>query len=212
MSYTGVTCMQAKRRLHIQMNRLFLGSHPALDFLNTAYAPEGRVVEVIGNGAAFLDWLVEAQLLDHTQRIGLTERFSAQALDSLAAEARAMREWARGWLIRWREEPAADYAIELEALNARLCALYIYRQVTDERTLVERIRLNDKAAVLGLVAAQIAALVTNEDGALVRTCAGSGCTLWFLDRTKAHRRVYCSATVCGNRAKVAAFRERARSG
>jgi predicted RNA-binding Zn ribbon-like protein len=40
--------------------------------------------------------------------------------------------------------------------------------------------------------------------------AGAGCTLWFVDRTKAHRRIFCSATTCGNRAKVAAFRQRQR--
>jgi predicted RNA-binding Zn ribbon-like protein len=58
--------------------------------------------------------------------------------------------------------------------------------------------------------AQIASLVATEPPALVKRCAGPGCILWFVDRTKAHRRVFCSATVCGNRAKVAAFRERQR--
>ena len=47
------------------------------------------------------------------------------------------------------------------------------------------------------------------DPALLKACAGADCTLWFLDRTKAHRRMFCSATACGNRAKVAAFRRRA---
>ena len=48
-----------------------------------------------------------------------------------------------------------------------------------------------------------------EDPALLKACAGADCTLWFMDRTKAHRRMFCSATACGNRAKVAAFRRRA---
>lgn len=194
------------------MNRLFVGSHAALDFLNTAYGPEGRLVETIGNGATFLDWLVDADLLTHVQRTALTQHWGTEALDGLAEEAWSMREWLRGWLIRWRAEPAADYTAEFKALNERLSGLFIYRQVGEERLLVEHIRLDDKAAVLGLVATEIAALVTEEDGALVRICAGSGCTLWFLDRTKAHRRIYCSAALCGNRAKVAAFRKRVRSG
>jgi predicted RNA-binding Zn ribbon-like protein len=33
---------------------------------------------------------------------------------------------------------------------------------------------------------------------------------WFLDQTKAYKRRFCSAAVCVNRAKVAAFRERQR--
>ena len=40
--------------------------------------------------------------------------------------------------------------------------------------------------------------------------AGGDCSLWFLDRTKAHTRLLCSAAACGNRAKVSAFRKRQR--
>jgi predicted RNA-binding Zn ribbon-like protein len=53
--------------------------------------------------------------------------------------------------------------------------------------------------------------VARENASLVKQCAGPGCTLWFLDRTKAHARRFCSAAACGNRAKVAAFRERQRT-
>ena len=46
--------------------------------------------------------------------------------------------------------------------------------------------------------------------ALIKRCAGTDCSLWFVDRTKAHGRMFCSAAACGNRAKVAAFRQRQR--
>jgi predicted RNA-binding Zn ribbon-like protein len=75
--------------------------------------------------------------------------------------------------------------------------------------LIERPHFADAAALLGPIALELARLVTHEDPALVKACAGAECTLWFLDRTKAHRRTFCSATACGNRAKVAAFRRRA---
>ena len=42
---------------------LFVAGHPALDFLNTAFAPDGQHMEAIGSGPAFLDWLVGAELL-----------------------------------------------------------------------------------------------------------------------------------------------------
>jgi predicted RNA-binding Zn ribbon-like protein len=38
------------------------------------------------------------------------------------------------------------------------------------------------------------------DPSMVRRC--EGCTLWFYDRTKAHRRRWCSMALCGNRAKA----------
>ncbi len=76
--------------------------------------------------------------------------------------------------------------------------------------LVERYRMDLADELIALVAAQVAFLIATEQPALVKHCAGTGCTLWFLDRTKAHGRLFCSTTVCGNRAKVAAFRERRR--
>lgn len=74
----------------------------------------------------------------------------------------------------------------------------------------EQWRIDSADELIAVVAAQIASLVATEQPTLVKRCAGHGCTLWFVDRTKAHGRLFCSATVCGNRAKVAAFRERQR--
>ncbi|WP_422121526.1 CGNR zinc finger domain-containing protein [Providencia huaxiensis] len=42
----------------------------------------------------------------------------------------------------------------------------------------------------------------------IRQCEASDCVLYFLDLTKSHRRRWCSMSTCGNRMKVAAFRER----
>jgi predicted RNA-binding Zn ribbon-like protein len=48
--------------------------------------------------------------------------------------------------------------------------------------------------------------------ARIRRCANEeSCTLFFLDETKNHTRVWCSMKDCGNRAKAAAFRARARN-
>ena len=45
-----------------------------------------------------------------------------------------------------------------------------------------------------------------DDGGEV--CEGSRCTLIFADHTRGQRRRWCSTAVCGNRAKVAAHRQR----
>jgi len=60
------------------------------------------------------------------------------------------------------------------------------------------------------IAGAIADLVCDADFRLIRVCEGSACTLMFLDRTKAHARRWCSMAVCGNRAKAAAYRARAK--
>ena len=191
---------------------LFLGGHPALDFLNTLFGPEGQQAETIGNGRAFLDWLVTAGLLDATVAARLPRKFGDEALDSAAAEARKFREWARAWLSRWRAAPRRDYSNELTALNKVLARETCYREVVaagKELKVTARPRLEQADALVALLAGPIAVLVTEEQAALVRSCAGADCSLWFVDRSKSHRRMFCSAAACGNRAKVAAFRARA---
>ena len=64
-------------------------------------------------------------------------------------------------------------------------------------------------SVLFPIAKAMAELVCEVDFTLVKPCEGSNCTLFFVDRTRGHARRWCSMAVCGNRAKQAAYRERA---
>jgi predicted RNA-binding Zn ribbon-like protein len=191
---------------------LFVAGQPAIDFLNTAYAPGGLPIETIGDGRALLDWMVGARLLEERESAALSRRFSRKALDAAAQEARAVREWARTWLAAWRANPTRDYSDEVAALNkllARATGSHELIAIKRRFDLLERPRFADADALVARIALEIARVVVEEDASLLKACAGADCTLWFLDRTKAHRRVFCSATACGNRAKVAAFRRRA---
>jgi len=197
------------------MTPLFLGSHPALDFLNTRCAPHGETVEYIGDGRSFIEWLVAAGLLDEAGAAKMKRRLGLKALDAAAEEARRVREWARSWIVRWSEAPAADYGREAALLNGLLARANSRRElVISEGRLqpTESNRMESVDELMAIVAVQIASLMTSEEPALVKRCAGPACTLSFLDRTKSHRRAFCSAAACGNRAKVAAFRERQRKG
>jgi predicted RNA-binding Zn ribbon-like protein len=192
---------------------LFLGGHPAIDFLNTEFGPDGAPTEVIADGGAFLGWMVGAGLLKQDAANRLAERLGRKAIDSAAAEARKLRERTRSWLERWRAAPQRNYAPEINALNKVLTLGKWRHEViahTEGLNIVEQLDVPRADALLALVARQIALLVTHEDPSLIKQCAGPDCTLWFLDRTKARHRRFCSAAVCGNRAKVAAFRERQR--
>jgi predicted RNA-binding Zn ribbon-like protein len=196
---------------YVDVAPLFLGSHAAVDFLNTWLAPHGDATETIGDGKAFSDWLVAAGLLEREEATRLARRFGVKALDASAAEARRMREWARDWLVRWRETPRADYSEEIGQLNRLLARSPHVRVVSKAQSglaLLDTPAFDTASALIALPAVEIARLVADEDPWLLRACAGDACTLWFLDRTKSHRRLFCSATACGNRAKVAAFRER----
>ena len=191
---------------------LFVAGHAAIDFLNSAYAPGGEPVETIGDGRALLDWMAGAGLFDKDEAARLARRFPRKVLDATAQEARAVREWARTWIAAWRENPARDYREEIVALNKLLARESRGRELVASKRrleLIERPHFTEARELLAPIALQIAQLVTQEEPSLIKACAGADCTLWFLDRTKAHRRMFCSATACGNRAKVAAFRRRA---
>ena len=198
MGYTGA------------MTQFFIGGQPAIDFLNTYY--QGSV-ETLESGRDLLTWLVGAGLIDEAESTRVMRRLGAKVLDETAAEARRVREWLREWLTRWRQAPNADYSEELAALN-RLMARDAPRSevvVTDDGLkIVEHWHLASADSIIALIASHVASLITEESPDLLKTCAGPDCTLWFVDRTKAHRRVFCSPTTCGNRAKVAAFRQRQR--
>jgi predicted RNA-binding Zn ribbon-like protein len=192
---------------------LFLAGHLALDFVNTTMSPQGSPIELIGDGRAFADWLVSAKLLDAGGLARLKRQFGAAALDELANEARTLRTWASAWIARWRVDPEAAYEPELRRLNALLERAGGYPQLVrhgDRFAIVEHRRGETTDEVLAAIAQQIADLLLHEQPALVKRCEGAQCTLWFVDRTKAHRRRFCSVAVCGNREKVAAFRARQR--
>ena len=195
------------------MEPVFLGGHPAIDFLNTSFSPQGVTIEVIGDGESLLRWMVEATLLDAPTAASIRRRYSGTTLDAIAADARKLRAWVAGWIDRWSPRSLDTYATEFRRLNVLLERSHSYFEVVqaeDSVRIVQREHMLDAEELLALVAAQVALLITQEDLQLVRRCAGASCTLRFLDRTKAHRRMFCSAAACGNRAKVAAFRNRQR--
>ena len=112
--------LPAPARTGVLMKPLFLADHPAIDFLNTNLAPDGRSIELLGTGTEYVEWLMAANLLDKKRALDLTRRISGKALDSAAEEARRVREWMRAWLTRWRSNPEGDYRKEIAALNALL--------------------------------------------------------------------------------------------
>jgi len=76
---------------------------------------------------------------------------------------------------------------------------------------IERIRQHETPeALLAPVAEAAAVLLATADFGLVKRCEDKSCVLWFYDDTKSHRRRWCSMLLCGNRHKVAAFRQRRR--
>jgi predicted RNA-binding Zn ribbon-like protein len=191
---------------------LLVGDHLALDFLNSTAVPAGERVEWLTDGPALLAWLVGTGAVDAAEaaRIGDPSR-----LDQVAAEARRLREWLRGFVTARAGRPlGGDALAALAPLNALLGRDDGFRRIEAApdggyRWRRER-RWGAPALVLQPIADAIGDLVCGADFRLIHACEGVGCTLMFLDRTKAHVRRWCSMAVCGNRAKAAAHRARRR--
>lgn len=184
------------------MEPFFLADHPALDMLNTLAASESGPIEFWQSDADVTGWLERQGMAQ-----GRVEGRWAQG--ALAAAARRLRETVRELVARRKagrrpldtaplNEFLARGASHLELCGETAKALHVER----------RYGTDSPEALLAPLAESAAGLLAEGDFELVRRCEGQGCVLWFYDRTKAHRRRWCSMSVCGNRAKVAAFRQR----
>jgi predicted RNA-binding Zn ribbon-like protein len=196
---------------------IHLADHRALDFVNTLATPGGVATEWIGNGDSLLGWMHGTSLIGAADEKSIRAAFDQPSLDHAAKEARALRGWFRGLMT---EQTGRLTAAAVQDAQKRLNAIL----KDDERLQLLDSEDTGRAAhlswqtqrlwrrprsVLSPIAEEMARLLIEEDLSLIRQCGGEDCTIVFLDRTKAHKRRWCSMTACGNRAKVAAFRARA---
>ena len=200
---------------------MFLAEAGGLDFLNTLAIPVDVEVEWLASGEDLLAWLEAAELLDRAALDEVRALATPKQLDAVAAQARALREWFRGFVQRHRGKPLARSAEgELEPLNGLLARDRTFTQIVarakaDTRDgdaalkLVARRRWQSADDLLLPIAQAIADLVSTADFAHVKKCESPTCVLHFLDTTRGGRRRWCSMAVCGNRAKQAAHRDRA---
>jgi predicted RNA-binding Zn ribbon-like protein len=194
-----------------------IGDHLALDFLNTIAAPKGAPIEWIARGHDLVNWLVGVGALERASAERLTANCPSAQLDRVAEESIGLREWFRALLPLMKAGGGAGAMSpgDLDRLNRLLARDASYQMVepagdgTFHRFATRR--WLEAGALLMPIAVAIAALFCEGDLKLVRRCENPLCTMWFYDRTKGHRRRWCSQAICGNRAKVAAFRERRRA-
>jgi predicted RNA-binding Zn ribbon-like protein len=71
-------------------------------------------------------------------------------------------------------------------------------------------RLGVTESILGPIAFSALTLLTQQDLSRIKRCEGDHCGWLFFDATKNKRRRWCEMSVCGNRAKVRALRQRRR--
>ena len=98
-------------------NTMFTADALGLDFLNSGLTMDGAV-DWLGSGEGLLTWLEQARLVPmeaaHTLRVSA---FPGE-LDAVAAQARVLREWFRGFVLAHKGKPLPEGVLEkLKPLN-----------------------------------------------------------------------------------------------
>jgi len=174
----------------------FYGDHPALDLMNTV---------ALGKES----WHSDADVMNWLKDAGFAA--GGKAPHGLLETGRKLREIVRG-LVHARKH---GHKLDVAPLNALLAHaqrhLALHAHADGSVTLETHYAADTPERLLAPLAESAAQLLAEGDFGLIRKCEDHECTLWFLDRTKSHRRRWCSMALCGNRNKVASFRQRQKS-
>jgi predicted RNA-binding Zn ribbon-like protein len=199
----------------------FIAGARGLDFLNSIATPVDLPVEWITSGDDLLDWMERAGLIASEGAAKFRKSALPGELDAVAAQARALREWFRGFVLAHKSEPLKPSVLpELGSLNALLARDEAFDEIvarakSDRESalklrLLQRRRWRSPDALLLPIARALADVICDVNFENIKACEGMGCSLLYVDPTRAHSRRWCSMAVCGNRWKQAAYRERSK--
>lgn len=182
---------------------LWLGNWPALDFVNTQIVAGGALVDLLSSGADLANWMSRSGLLSGSQRPLSRSSAALTAARRFRGELRLILDE----LVRHGKFPPSLLA----PLNARLQQRNLGFSLHDQKGrygLSPEWTLKAPADVCAPIALSFAELLSQADLARIRRCKNPECILFFYDASKSGTRSWCSLDICGNKRRVAAFRER----
>jgi len=182
---------------------LLIADHPALDLLNTEAGKGGQYVDFWGSWDDVARWLARCG-------IDAGEAGDQAARDGLLRDARELRSIARE-LVERRKKGEQGNPDRINRYLAAMQSAPVLEWGEDGPRLARRLPAPSPRQALGQVAESVAQLLATGQFEYVRQCEHPDCVLWFYDRTKSHRRRWCSMALCGNRHKAAEFRKRTRA-
>jgi len=178
-----------------------LADDPVLDMLNTRANIDAQPHDFWQSDADVERWLVRLEWVKEGQvpvfEPGALLRVGRELREVIRVLLEARKEGAQG-------DPAALNGFLRKAVSHPQLAWLASGELRVER----QRKLQTPEQFLSMIAEAAARLLVDGDFNLIRTCEHPECVLWFYDRTKAHKRRWCSMALCGNRHKVAEFRKR----
>lgn len=190
-----------------------VASELAFDFTNTISDRGGpNQLEHLREGRDVVIWARHAKVISDSDRDAALAAVEADEVLAarLLEEALELRDtvYRIGLALSRRQQPDEADRARLAGIHAHClsCAKlspfgdgFVWRWVSSQ-TLSEAIR--------GPVALSALTVLTQQNLARIKQCEGDHCGWLFFDTTKNRLRRWCEMAVCGNRAKVRAFRQR----
>jgi predicted RNA-binding Zn ribbon-like protein len=170
-----------------------VNSDLVIDFVNTAGFGPDR--DDVPTPAALAAWL-SAQELDPAPR----------ATKADWEEALAVREALRDLLLA-HNEVETDIARATAVLDEAAQHAGLGVRFADGAARIEPAAAGVRGAV-GRILAEVSVGMADGTWERLKACRADDCKFAFLDTAKNRSRAWCSMQSCGNRAKVAAYRER----
>ena len=100
---------------------IFVADSLGLDFLNSIATPVDTPIDWLDSGDGLLMWLAQAELVPADALGELRARAMPSELDKISDQARALREWFRGFVRKHMGRPLTPRALqELRPLNRLL--------------------------------------------------------------------------------------------
>jgi predicted RNA-binding Zn ribbon-like protein len=176
-----------------------VGGHSALDLINTQCMSQGVLTDRLSDDKAVLAWVEQTYMLKPAIRPSTLN-------GALLAQTTKLRTI----LARYLKDQQKLSQRDVGFLNKTLAQYQSYQQLSlsndGQHYSQHKVIANSSEALVGLIADSVGELIANGDIRYIRKCESDDCVLWFYDRTKGHKRRWCSMAICGNRHKVKKFR------
>jgi predicted RNA-binding Zn ribbon-like protein len=187
----------------------------ALDFANTISGKGGpQQIEHLREPQHVVIWAQHAKVLTPRDvEIAFQSVKSDPALGlRLLSEAHKLREaiFSIGCALSERRKPDEACCRQLSTIYAQSLAAARLVPHGEGYVWTWDPRLGVAESILGPIAFSALTLLTQQDLSRIKRCEGDHCGWLFFDTTKNKRRRWCEMSVCGNRAKVRALRQRRR--
>ena len=190
---------------------LFVGNQLALDFLNTRIVNAEGPVELLPDTASLGRWLVASGILATAeQKLAAANWQHSTAAQHFLQELRTFRESLRSAVLRFQDGKKMEAAF-LQELNQKLRDYpqrYVLLSGRNPNELRPYLEGSSPSELWRVFADSAAHLFSDLPVKRVRKC--ERCVVNFYDTSKKGSRRWCSMQICGNREKVANYRQKQR--